>query len=174
MAESYIWDPPDPRLSGPQSFAELQTPLLGEGEEVGKTPLVSSTNGQHHDTHLLPTPINNIRNPAGVAPPGNYKGRYKMQKNVFRSALVVLFAIIAREGSTNLDAFVAVMGALFCIPMGLVYAPWMVLSLGAEECHRRGVKYCNRTMLTAQLVFGLACMSYSTWTSSVQLIKGRS
>ena len=78
----------------------------------------------------------------------------KWKKNGFRATLVVLCALIAILGSSNLDTFVALIGSICCVPLVYIYPPYL---------HYKGVakttwaKFCDVLLM----VLGVICMFYT-------------
>lgn len=87
--------------------------------------------------------------------PKSNKGQYKIQKNIFRFLLVGTWCACACEGFRNLNAFISFMGALFCVPMALIYPPLMIWCFPDQ----------NKLFLSCQICFGIFCMLYSTYNS---------
>lgn len=55
------------------------------------------------------------------------------QKHVFRAILMVLCAVVARFGGAHLDYFLALVGAVGCVPLALVYPSIIHLQLVATS-----------------------------------------
>ncbi|CAD7934325.1 unnamed protein product, partial [Amoebophrya sp. A120] len=122
------------------------------------------------------------------------KGKFKWWKNCFRGVVVFILSFVSYYGAEALDVFVAVLGALFCTPMGLVFPPLMLLWMNFSKKNAQGNtkstslslkinggannkmndlsyaktfgRFLGRTeFLVAQLVFGFVCMVYTCYSS---------
>jgi proton-coupled amino acid transporter len=78
----------------------------------------------------------------------------KWKKNGFRTVLVVLCALVAILGSSNLDTFVALIGSICCVPLVYIYPPLL---------HYRGVAKTTweKAADVLLMVLGVACMIYT-------------
>ncbi|ORX93915.1 hypothetical protein K493DRAFT_330053 [Basidiobolus meristosporus CBS 931.73] len=52
---------------------------------------------------------------------GKYSTRVKVEKNIFRTVLCIFTAFVSLGGYSNLDNFVALIGALACIPLAFIF-----------------------------------------------------
>ncbi|EXJ80607.1 hypothetical protein A1O3_06890 [Capronia epimyces CBS 606.96] len=79
----------------------------------------------------------------------------KWKKNGFRTALVVLCALVSIFGANNLDSFVALIGSVCCVPLVYIYPP-VLHYLGVARS--RWAKAAD----AAFVVLGAVCMVYTT------------
>ncbi|KAL9545881.1 hypothetical protein MBANPS3_006935 [Mucor bainieri] len=86
----------------------------------------------------------------------------KWQKNVFRVFVVFLCAGIGIVGSKDkLDKFVALIGALFCIPLCFVFPPLFHLKALELPPTRRIANF-------ALILFGIICMAFVSFSTITQ------
>ncbi|KAF1797587.1 transmembrane amino acid transporter protein-domain-containing protein [Mucor lusitanicus] len=86
----------------------------------------------------------------------------KWQKNVFRVFVVFLCAGIGIIGSKDkLDKFVALIGALFCIPLCFVFPPLFHLKALELPPTRRIANF-------ALILFGIICMAFVSFSTITQ------
>lgn len=78
----------------------------------------------------------------------------KWKKNGFRTVLVVLCALVAIVGASNLDTFVALVGSICCVPLVYIYPPLL---------HYMGVAKTSweKTGDILLMILGVACMIYT-------------
>ncbi|KAH0839282.1 hypothetical protein AYO21_09306 [Fonsecaea monophora] len=78
----------------------------------------------------------------------------KWKKNGFRTVLVVLCALVAILGSSNLDTFVALIGSICCVPLVYIYPPLL---------HYRGVAQSRWAKAgdVVLMILGVVCMIYT-------------
>lgn len=79
----------------------------------------------------------------------------KWKKNGFRTVLVVLCALVAMLGASNLDRFVSLIGSVCCVPLVYIYPPILHYKGVARGKWEKG----GDVVLA---VLGLACMIYTT------------
>jgi proton-coupled amino acid transporter len=79
----------------------------------------------------------------------------KWKKNTLRTALSVACALIAILGASDLDKFVALIGAFACVPLVYIYPPWL---------HLKGVATTRWEQAgdILMMVVGAVAMVYST------------
>ena len=79
----------------------------------------------------------------------------KWKKNSLRSGMMVLCGAIAIVGASDLDKFVALIGAFACVPLVYIYPPYM---------HYKGVAEtaAEKIFDVVMMVVGLVAMFYST------------
>ncbi|ORX89619.1 hypothetical protein K493DRAFT_266791 [Basidiobolus meristosporus CBS 931.73] len=86
---------------------------------------------------------------------GKYSIKIKIEKNIFRAVLCVFTAVVAIGGYSNLDNFVALIGALACIPLAFIFpALFHLKALATKPWVRAGD--------IALLIFGVAVMIFVT------------
>ncbi|KAK9709857.1 hypothetical protein K7432_008754 [Basidiobolus ranarum] len=87
---------------------------------------------------------------------GKYSFKVKWQKNLSRSIICIILALIAWGGASNLDNFVALIGAFACIPLVFIYpAMYHFKAIATKRLVRLG-----DLLLIA---FGLIVMFYVTY-----------
>jgi proton-coupled amino acid transporter len=79
----------------------------------------------------------------------------KWKKNIFRTGIVVLCALIAALGARDLDKFVALVGSISCVPLIFVYPAYLHWKGIATTWWEKGGDMLIITM-------GVACMLYTT------------
>lgn len=79
----------------------------------------------------------------------------KWKKNVFRTGIVVLCALIAAQGARDLDKFVALVGSISCVPLIFVYPAYLHWKGIATTWWEKGGDMLIITM-------GVSCMIYTT------------
>ncbi|ORY01394.1 hypothetical protein K493DRAFT_255673 [Basidiobolus meristosporus CBS 931.73] len=89
---------------------------------------------------------------------GKYSFKVKWQKNLSRSIICIILALIAWGGASNLDNFVALIGAFACIPLVFIYPA--MYHLKAVATHRL-VRLGDLLLI----VFGIIVMFYVTYTT---------
>ena len=89
----------------------------------------------------------------------------KWEKNALRSGLMILCGLIAIVGASDLDKFVALIGAFACVPLVYIYPPWLHLKGVAET---RAAKVFD----VALMCVGVLAMVYTTAVTLMQWIKG--
>ncbi|KAL8897280.1 MAG: hypothetical protein Q9207_007291 [Kuettlingeria erythrocarpa] len=89
----------------------------------------------------------------------------KWKKNAFRTAISVLCGLISILGASDLDKFVALIGAFACVPLVYIYPAYL---------HYRGVAQSPwvRAGDLVLCVIGLAAMIYSTTVTLLTWIQG--
>ncbi|KAK9768083.1 hypothetical protein K7432_001579 [Basidiobolus ranarum] len=86
---------------------------------------------------------------------GKYSIRVKIEKNIFRAVLCVFTAFVALGGYSNLDNFIALIGALACIPLAFIFpALFHLKALATKPWVRAGD--------IALLIFGTGVMIFVT------------
>ncbi|CAK4031037.1 Vacuolar amino acid transporter 3 [Lecanosticta acicola] len=96
---------------------------------------------------------------------GKKSSTMKWKKNAVRSALMILCGLIAILGASDLDKFVALIGAFACVPLVYIYPPFLHLKGMAEG---RWEKAYDILLLT----IGLVAMIYTTVMTLKQWIEG--
>ncbi|KIW93773.1 uncharacterized protein Z519_05088 [Cladophialophora bantiana CBS 173.52] len=78
----------------------------------------------------------------------------KWKKNGFRTVLIVLCALVAILGSSNLDTFVALIGSICCVPLVYIYPPLL---------HYKGVARSSGEKAgdVVLMILGIVCMIYT-------------
>ncbi|KIW23947.1 uncharacterized protein PV07_09693 [Cladophialophora immunda] len=78
----------------------------------------------------------------------------KWKKNGFRTVLIVLCALVAILGSSNLDTFVALIGSICCVPLVYIYPPLL---------HYKGVATSTWAKAgdVVLMILGIVCMIYT-------------
>ncbi|KAJ8099266.1 transmembrane amino acid transporter protein-domain-containing protein [Lipomyces tetrasporus] len=109
---------------------------------------------------LLSTPLQlfpaiRIMENAWFVKSGKHDLRAKWQKNIFRTAVVLVTAFVAWGGADDLDKFVALIGSLACIPLTYIYPPLLHYRACATSMFNKGMDIFI-------CVFGLGCMIYTT------------
>ncbi|KAJ6189977.1 hypothetical protein N7519_004885 [Penicillium mononematosum] len=82
----------------------------------------------------------------------------KWKKNIFRTGIVVLCALIAALGARDLDKFVAFVGSISCVPLIFVYPAYLHWKGIATTWWEKGGDVLIITM-------GVACMIYTTMST---------
>ncbi|KAE8213591.1 hypothetical protein CF319_g5200 [Tilletia indica] len=85
---------------------------------------------------------------------GRHNWRVKMEKNIFRSCVVLVTAVIAWLGASDLDKFVSLIGSIACVPLCFIYPPLLHLKACATK---------RRTILLDWLLlaFGIVCVGFA-------------
>ena len=78
----------------------------------------------------------------------------KWKKNGLRSAMMVLCGLIAIVGASDLDKFVALIGAFACVPLVYIYPPFLHWKGVAESWHEKAFDI-------ALICLGVVAMGYS-------------
>ncbi|KAG0809053.1 hypothetical protein G6F26_000249 [Rhizopus arrhizus] len=86
---------------------------------------------------------------------GKYDSFVKWQKNLFRFVSVLICAVIAIAGSSDLDKFVSLIGSLCCVPLCFFFPPLFHLKAIANN-------WRQKTIDVLIIVFGLVSMIYTT------------
>jgi len=96
---------------------------------------------------------------------GKKSAAIKWEKNVLRASLMVLCGLVAVLGASDLDKFVALIGAVACVPLVYIYPPWL---------HLRGVAESrfDKAYDIGMIVLGVAAMVYTTTVTLQQWIAG--
>ncbi|KAI9228499.1 MAG: transmembrane amino acid transporter protein-domain-containing protein [Piptocephalis tieghemiana] len=89
---------------------------------------------------------------------GKRDPRVKWTKNTFRLGICLLIAVIAFLGSSSLDRFVTLIGAIACIPLSFVYPALFHYKALARSA------WSKRADLGI-VAFGLCCMVFCTFTT---------
>ncbi|RUS25467.1 transmembrane amino acid transporter protein-domain-containing protein [Jimgerdemannia flammicorona] len=85
----------------------------------------------------------------------------KWQKNIFRFGTVLVCAMIAIAGASDLDKFVALIGALCCVPLCWFFPPLFHLKAVARTWYQK-------TIDVLLIIFGIICMIYTTYITVMQ------
>ncbi|KAK0550838.1 hypothetical protein OC846_003499 [Tilletia horrida] len=85
---------------------------------------------------------------------GRHNWKVKMEKNMFRSAIVLFTAVVAWLGASDLDKFVSLIGSIACVPLCFIYPPLLHLKACATK---------RRTILLDWLLiaFGIICVGFA-------------
>jgi hypothetical protein len=86
---------------------------------------------------------------------GKANPRVKWTKNLFRSGIVMLCAMVAWAGAADLDKFVALIGSFACVPLCYVYPPMLHLKACARTRREKAADW-------ALIVFGIVAAVYTT------------
>ncbi|KAJ1886566.1 hypothetical protein LPJ66_009570, partial [Kickxella alabastrina] len=89
----------------------------------------------------------------------------KTQKNLFRTLVVVVVALVAVFGAEKLDNFIAIVGAGACIPLSFLFPPMLHYRVFANTL---GAKIKDMALIAVAL-FGLVYVTYisvDTWGST--------
>ncbi|CAO1639344.1 unnamed protein product [Sympodiomycopsis kandeliae] len=86
---------------------------------------------------------------------GKYNTKIKFEKNLFRSAVVLISCLAAWAGSEQLDVFVSFIGAIFCVPLCFLFPP--LLSLRALSDRKWWMKAGDYFII----VFGIGAMGFA-------------
>lgn len=89
----------------------------------------------------------------------------KWQKNGLRSAAMIVCGVVAILGASDLDKFVALIGAFACVPLVYIYPPWLHLRGVAETRVEKGYD-------VALICLGVVAMVYTTGMTLSQWIAG--
>lgn len=86
---------------------------------------------------------------------GRNDWRQKWKKNSLRTILVILMAFISYLGSSDLDKFVSLIGALSCVPLSFIFPAFL---------HYKSLANDNVSKIKdiALAVFGIVCMIITT------------
>ena len=95
---------------------------------------------------------------------GKKSSAIKWKKNLLRSCLMVLCGLIAIVGASDLDKFVALIGAFACVPLVYIYPPYLHLKGMAETLP---AKIFDITLMS----IGVVAMVYSTAVTMTQWIR---
>jgi solute carrier family 36 (proton-coupled amino acid transporter) len=87
----------------------------------------------------------------------------KWKKNLLRSAMMVLCGLIAIVGASDLDKFVALIGAFACVPLVYIYPPYLHLKGLAEG-------WVEKAFDIFLLCVGVVAMVYSTAMTVAQWV----
>jgi proton-coupled amino acid transporter len=83
----------------------------------------------------------------------------KMAKNIFLICLVCIVLLVSWVGQDNLDHLVAFIGSFCCVPLGLLYPPWMHLrAFPNQSIMSKIVKYM-------EIGLGLFCMVFTSYNA---------
>ncbi|KAK0521237.1 hypothetical protein OC835_006951 [Tilletia horrida] len=99
---------------------------------------------------------------------GRHNWKVKMEKNIFRSSIVVSTAVIAWLGASDLDKFVSLIGSVACVPLCFIYPPLLHLKACATK---------RRTIILDWLLlaFGIICVGFAgSQTIAAMLAPGES
>ncbi|RKP11714.1 transmembrane amino acid transporter protein-domain-containing protein, partial [Piptocephalis cylindrospora] len=97
---------------------------------------------------------------------GKRDPKVKWTKNAFRLGICLLIAVIAYVGSSSLDRFVTLIGAIACIPLSFVYpALFHYKALARSAWSKRAD--------IGIVVFGLCCMTFCTVTTVYSWLFGQ-
>lgn len=86
---------------------------------------------------------------------GKYNKRVKLEKNLFRSCVVLASCLAAWAGSNELDVFVSFVGAVFCVPLCFLFPPLLSLKALPER------KWTSKCVDYGILVFGVFAMGFA-------------
>ncbi|RUS13363.1 transmembrane amino acid transporter protein-domain-containing protein [Endogone sp. FLAS-F59071] len=89
----------------------------------------------------------------------------KWQKNIFRFVAVLACALIAIGGASDLDKFVALIGALCCVPLCWFFPPLFHLKAVANTWRQKALDI-------ALIAFGIVSMIYTTYITIMQWSMG--
>ncbi|KAF2164650.1 hypothetical protein M409DRAFT_67768 [Zasmidium cellare ATCC 36951] len=89
----------------------------------------------------------------------------KWKKNALRSAMMILCGIIAIFGASDLDKFVALIGAFACVPLVYIYPPVLHLRGMAES-------KTDKAYDIFLICIGVVAMAYTTIMTLKQWIEG--
>jgi len=87
----------------------------------------------------------------------------KWKKNALRTSMMLFCGIIAVLGASDLDKFVALIGAFACVPLVYIYPPWLHLKAVANT------KY-EKTVDVVMICVGVVAMVYTSTVTLVQWI----
>ena len=95
---------------------------------------------------------------------GKKSKKIKWKKNALRTLLMILCGLIAIVGASDLDKFVALIGAFACVPLVYIYPPYL---------HYKGVADTlpKKAFDVALMVLGVCAMVYSTGVTVIQWIR---
>lgn len=89
----------------------------------------------------------------------------KWKKNALRSGLMILCGLVSIVGASDLDKFVALIGAFACVPLVYIYPPYLHLKGMAET-------KAEKAFDSGLIVVGVCAMVYSTAMVIIQWISG--
>ena len=89
----------------------------------------------------------------------------KWQKNILRTAMTIMCAVIAIAGASDLDKFVALIGSFACVPLVYIYPAWLHYTGVAEG------KWA-KVLDVVVMVVGFIAMVYSTVITLSSWIRG--
>jgi len=94
---------------------------------------------------------------------GKKSAAIKWQKNLLRSAIMVLCGLIAIVGASDLDKFVALIGSFACVPLVYIYPAFL---------HLRGVAQtrAEKAFDIAMMILGIVAMAYTTIVTVAQWV----
>ncbi len=95
---------------------------------------------------------------------GRKSAAIKWKKNALRGAMMVLCGLIAIVGASDLDKFVALIGAFACVPLVYIYPPYL---------HLRGMadSFAEKAFDIALLCLGIVAMGYSSVMTVLQWVQ---
>lgn len=96
---------------------------------------------------------------------GKKSNSVKWKKNALRSALMILCGVIAILGASDLDKFVALIGAFACVPLVYIYPPVLHLRGMAES-------RTDKAYDIFLICIGVVAMAYTTIMTLKQWIEG--
>lgn len=92
---------------------------------------------------------------------GKKSAAIKWKKNALRTVMMVICGIIAVFGASDLDKFVALIGAVACVPLVYIYPPWLHLKAVAHTKQ-------EKTIDVVMICVGVVAMVYTTTVTLVQ------
>jgi len=95
---------------------------------------------------------------------GRHNWKVKTSKNIFRSCIVLVTAVIAWLGAGDLDKFVSLIGSVACVPLCFIYPP--ILHLKACATKRRTIIF--DWLLIA---FGIICVGFAGSQTIVAMLQ---
>lgn len=116
---------------------------------------LASRNSEFSTYDSLPTPNLNLVNDEGLVS-GKSDTTIKLLKNLLRVSIVALTAGIAYLGSSDLDKFVSLIGALTCVPLIYVYPPLLYRRAFEGE-----LKWSEQLSTSIVAIAGVAIMLYT-------------
>ncbi|KAK5174020.1 uncharacterized protein LTR77_001100 [Saxophila tyrrhenica] len=95
---------------------------------------------------------------------GRKSAAIKWKKNALRAAMMVLCGLIAIIGASDLDKFVALIGAFACVPLVYIYPPYLHFKGMAETASEKAFDI-------ALLCLGVVAMVYSSVVTVSQWVQ---
>lgn len=86
---------------------------------------------------------------------GKYNWKIKLEKNLFRSSMVVISCLAAWAGSSSLDVFVSFIGAVFCVPLCFIFPPLLSLKAMPDR------PWTSKLLDYGIFIFGLGAMGFA-------------
>lgn len=94
---------------------------------------------------------------------GKKSAAIKWQKNLLRSAMMILCGLIAIVGASDLDKFVALIGSFACVPLVYIYPAFLHLRAVAETRVEKGFDI-------GMMIVGVVAMAYTTIVTVAQWV----